>query len=151
MLVRFGYYERYARRSHSFFFHIDEGLRFFAAKPRAMLMPLVWIFLDWLLTIGVLYAAFYSIGSIVSYGQVVIAFSVSIVFAVLSFVPGGVGVLEVALLKMFDSFALPRNESVPAILIFRLSFYVIPVVLALVLARGAFKEAEKSGITEELL
>ena len=150
-LTRFGYYDRYARRSHRFFFHIDEGLRFFAAKPRGMLMPLLWIFLDWLLTIGVLYAAFYSIGSVVSYGQVVIAFSVSIVFAVLSFVPGGVGILEVALLKMFDSFGVPRNESVPAILIFRLSFYVVPVLLAMVLARGAFKEGETIEVAEELL
>ena len=77
--------------------------------------------------------------------------SVSIVFAVLSFVPGGVGILEVALLKMFDSFGVPRNESVPAILIFRLSFYVVPVLLALVLARGAFKEAENIEVAEELL
>jgi glycosyltransferase 2 family protein len=152
LLVRFGYYERYGRRSHRFFFHIDEGLRFFAAQPRAMLMPLLWIFLDWMFTIGVLYASLYSIGSNVKFGQVVVAFSVGIVFAVLSFVPGGVGVLEVALKQMFESGGVPENESVLAILIFRVSFYVIPVLLSMVLARGAFAEAEEgSSATEDLL
>jgi phosphatidylglycerol lysyltransferase len=73
------------------------------------------------------------------------------VFAVLSFVPGGVGVLEVALLKMFDTFAIARHESVPAIMIFRVSFYVVPVLLAMLLARGAFTEAEKRRLSEELV
>ncbi len=134
---------------HRFFYHIDEGLRFFASRPKAMIGPLWWIFLDWLFTIGVLYAAFYSIGSHVSYGQVVVAFSVGIVFAVISFVPGGVGVLEVALRQMFESGGVPRNETVLAILIFRVSFYVIPVLLALALARGAFTEAADAAVVSE--
>jgi uncharacterized membrane protein YbhN (UPF0104 family) len=79
-----------------------------------------------------------------------IAFSVGIVFAVMSFVPGGVGVLEVALTGMFDSAGVPRDESVLAILIFRVSFYVIPVILALLVARSAFREVD--GIeTQEVL
>ncbi len=142
VLKRFGVYDRFARRSHRFYLHINEGMAFFASAPRAMIAPSFWIFLDWIFTIGVLYAAFYSVGSTVSYGQVVIAFSVAIVFAVLSFVPGGVGVLEVALSTMFQGAGVPKHESVLAIMIFRLSFYVIPVLLALLLARGAFAEAE---------
>jgi uncharacterized protein (TIRG00374 family) len=142
LLVRLGRYEQFGQRSHHFFGHIDEGLRFFAAKPRAMVAPLVWIFLDWLFTIAVLYASFYSIGSRVSYGQVVVAFSVGIVFAVISFVPGGVGVLEVALKQMFEGGGVPEHETVLAILIFRVSFYVIPMLLALVIARSAFAEVD---------
>jgi uncharacterized protein (TIRG00374 family) len=144
-LRRLGRYEQLGERSHRFFSHIDEGLRFFAAKPRAMIAPLLWIFLDWVFTIGVLYASFYSIGSRVSYGQVVVAFSVGIVFAVISFVPGGVGVLEVALREMFQSGGVPEHETVLAILIFRVSFYVIPMLLALVIARSAFAEVDDVG------
>jgi uncharacterized protein (TIRG00374 family) len=151
MLARFHTFERYGRRSHRFFMHIDEGLRFFAAKPRAMILPLFWIFLDWIFTIAVLYASFYSIGAHVSFGQAVIAFSVAIVFAVLSFVPGGVGVLEVALQRMFENGGVPRHEAVLAILIFRVSFYVIPMLLAMVLARSAFAEADaQAAVTDEM-
>lgn len=150
-LVRFNQQERFGHKSHRFYLHIDEGLRFFAAKPKAMVMPLFWIFLDWIFTIAVLYASFYSIGSTVSFGQVVIAFSVGIVFAVLSFVPGGVGVLEVALQSMFESGGVAKHEAVLAILIFRVSFYVIPMLLAMVLARSAFAEADAQGaVSEEL-
>jgi len=149
-LRRFGHYERYERRVRHFYEHIDEGMRFFAARPRAMIGPLAWIFMDWVFTIGVLYAAFYSVGSNVTYSQVMIAFSVGIVFAVISFVPGGVGVLEVALSSMFESSGVPRHETVLAILIFRISFYVIPVLLALIVARGAFSEVDESAAEEML-
>lgn len=148
ILERLGYTERFGRRAHRFLLHIDEGLTFFAAEPRAMAMPLFWIFFDWVFTIGVLYAALYSVGATVSYGQVVIAFSVGIVFAVASFVPGGVGVLEVALNGMLASGGVPREKSVLAIMIFRISFYVIPVLLALFLARGAFTEMDETSAEE---
>ena len=113
-----------------------------------MAMPLFWIFLDWIFTIAVLYAALYSVGSDVSYGQVVVAFSVGIVFAVISFVPGGVGVLEVALNGMLAGGGVPREQSVLAIMIFRISFYVIPVLLALFVARGAFSDMDESQAEE---
>ena len=148
LLERFGYTDRFGRRAHRFLLHIDEGLTFFASEPRAMAMPLFWIFLDWIFTITVLYAALYSVGSDVSYGQVVVAFSVGIVFAVISFVPGGVGVLEVALNGMLAGGGVPREQSVLAIMIFRISFYVIPVLLALFVARGAFSDMDESQAEE---
>jgi len=151
LLDRFGHAQRYEKRLLRFFEHIDEGMEFFATRPRAMIGPLAWIFLDWVFTIAVLYASFFSIGSSVTYSQVVIAFSVGIVFAVLSFVPGGVGVLEMALSGMFASAGVPAHESVLAIMIFRISFYVIPVLLALVLARGAFAEVDETVVADEVL
>lgn len=149
-LRRLGHHEQYADRLRHFFVHIEEGMVFFATRPRAMLAPLAWIFLDWTFTVGVLYAAFLSVGSKVAFGQVVVAFSVSIVVAVLSFVPAGAGVLEVALTGMFQSAGVPREETVLAVLIFRLSFYVVPFLFALVLARGAFAEADAAVASEAL-
>jgi len=149
-LRRFGHHERFAERLRLFFVHIEEGMVFFGTRPRAMMAPLGWIFLDWVFTIGVLYAAFISVGSKVAFGQVVVAFSVGIVVAVLSFVPAGAGVLEVALTSMFQGAGVPRDETVLAVLIFRLSFYVVPILLALVLAHGAFREAE-AVVPEEVL
>ncbi len=149
--ARFGHAQRYEKRLSHFFDHIDEGMEFFATEPRAMIGPLAWIFVDWAFTIAVLYAAFYSIGSDVTYSQVVIAFSVGIVFAVISFVPGGVGVLEMALTGMFTSAGVPLEESVLAIMIFRICFYVIPVLLALALARGAFTGVDEAVVADEVL
>jgi len=150
ILRRFGYFEHYKVRLNRFFLHIDEGMEFFAERPRAMIGPLAWIFLDWVFTIAVLYAAFYSVGADVSYSDVVIAFSVAIVVAVVSFVPGGVGVLDGTLFAMFARTGIPDEQSVLALMIFRMSFYVIPVLLSLALARGAFADVDES-TTEEML
>ena len=106
-----------------------------------MIAPLFWIFLDWLFTVAVLYSACRAVGAEVSYGDAIIAFAVAIVVAVASFVPGGVGVLEVALAGVFASVGVPDEQSVLAIFVFRVAFYVIPVLLALMLARGAFRQA----------
>jgi uncharacterized protein (TIRG00374 family) len=140
ILVRFGYFDQYKVGLHRFFLHIDEGMEFFAERPRAMVGPLAWIFLDWVFTIAVLYAAFYSVGADVSYSDVVIAFSVAIVVAVVSFVPGGVGVLDATLFAMFARTGIPDEQSVLALMIFRVSFYVIPVLLSLAMARSAFAD-----------
>jgi uncharacterized protein (TIRG00374 family) len=150
ILDRFGRRAAYETRLGRFFLHLEEGMEFFADRPRAMIAPLALIFLDWLFTVAVLYTACLVVGAEVSYGQAVVAFSVGIVFAVASFVPGGVGVLEVALAGMFATVGVPTEQSVLAIFVFRLFFYVIPVLLALVLARGAFREAEVAAVEEML-
>ena len=148
ILKRFDHFDHFKVRLHRFFLHIDEGMEFFAERPRAMIGPLAWIFLDWVFTIAVLYAAFYSVGSDVGYSDVVIAFSVAIVVAVVSFVPGGVGVLDGTLFAMFARTGMPDEQIVLALMIFRMSFYVIPVLLSLVLARGAFADVDEAAAEE---
>lgn len=148
VLARFGGGEKQARRMRRVFGHMSEGMEFFAANPRAMVGPVCWIFLDWMFTIGILYAAFYSVGYEIAYSQVAVAFSVAIVVAVMSFVPGGIGVLEGSLALTFKSVGVPLEASLLPIFIFRMCFYVVPALMSLVLARGAFAELDDGGAEE---
>ena len=150
VLDRFGRREPLEARVSRFFLHLEEGMEFFAERPRAMIAPLLWIFLDWVFTVAVLYTSCLSVGAEVTYGEAAIAFSVGIVVAIASFVPGGVGVLEVALAGMFATVGVPTEQSMLAIFVFRVCFYVIPVVLSLLLARGAFREADVEAVEEML-
>jgi uncharacterized protein (TIRG00374 family) len=150
VLDRLGKREALEARTIRFFLHLEEGMEFFADRPRAMIAPLLWIFLDWLFTVAVLYTACLAVGAHVTYAEAAIAFSVGIVVAIASFVPGGVGVLEVALAGMFATVGVPTEQSVLAIFVFRICFYVIPVLLSLALARGAFREAEVAAVEEML-
>ncbi len=145
-----GHRSRFAERVERLFAHVDEGMELFAINPRAMIAPAFWIFLDWLFTIGVLYLSFYSAGTAVTFSQVAIAFSVSIVVAIASFVPGGAGVLEGTLTATFAGLGIPLKASLLPIFVFRMAFYVIPAVLSLLLARGAFAEVD-SPVSKELL
>jgi uncharacterized protein (TIRG00374 family) len=149
-LERAGRRAELEERVSRFFLHLEQGMQFFSARPRAMIAPIIWIFLDWLFTVAVLYTACLAVGSDVTYGESAIAFSVGIVVAIASFVPGGVGVLEVALAGMFATVGVPTEESVVAIFIFRVCFYVIPVLLSLLLARGAFREDDVAAVEEML-
>jgi uncharacterized protein (TIRG00374 family) len=150
VLERLGRREPLEARASRFFLHLEEGMEFFAERPRAMIAPLLWIFLDWVFTVAVLYTSCLAVGAEVTYGEAAIAFSVGIVVAIASFVPGGVGVLEVALAGMFATVGVPTEQSVLAIFVFRICFYVVPVLLSLMLARGAFREAEVEAVEEML-
>jgi uncharacterized protein (TIRG00374 family) len=150
ILDRMGRRATYERRVRIFFLHLTEGMKFFASQPRAMVGPVFWIFLDWVFTVAVLYTACIAVGAAVTFGDAIVAFSVGIVFAVVSFVPGGVGVLELALAGMLATVGVPTEQSVLAIFVFRVCFYVIPVLLSLVLARGAFRQVEVEAAQEIL-
>ena len=149
-LAKTGHLERYGKRVDRLFVHIDDGMEFFASKPTAMIAPLLWILLDWVLTVGVLYGAFYSIGRPVDYSQVAVGFSVGIVLTIISFVPAGAGILETSMAAAFASMGIPLAESVLPIFIFRVCFYVIPALLSLLFARSAFTEVD-TAVAEDLL
>ncbi len=152
VLRRLGKQEPQGRRLDLLLSHLNEGMEFLAERPAALSRPVAWIFFDWLFTVGILYAAFYSVGYPATYSQVAVGFSVSIVVAVISFVPGGVGVLEATMAATFAGVGIALKDSFLPIVIFRVCFYVIPVALALLLARGAFAEvSDEEAEAEEML
>lgn len=52
--------------------------------------------------------------------------------------PGGAGVLDGALAASFAGMGVPLHDSLLPIFIYRLSYFLLPAVVSLVLARGAF-------------
>jgi uncharacterized protein (TIRG00374 family) len=150
LLALTGYHGHLADRARAAIDHLADGMELFAARPTAMVVPSAWIFLDWLFMIGVLYLGFLAVGYDVSPSVVIIAFSISIVLAVASFVPGGAGVLDGVLALSFDRMGVPVHDSLLPIFLYRLCYFLLPALLSLALARGAFAEAETE-VTEELL
>jgi phosphatidylglycerol lysyltransferase len=63
------------------------------------------------------------------------AFLAAQLFAMISHVPGGVGVFETLLVLLLKP-ALPAAEVLPALLLFRVVYYLLPLALALVLLVG---------------
>lgn len=132
--------ERVGARARRLILHVGEGMDLMSKRPSAMLAPSSWIFLDWLFMIGTLYLGFYSTGYPISFSAVTIAFSVSIILAIVSFVPGGAGVLEGALAATFLGLGVPLKDSLLPIFLYRLSYFVFPAVVSLIVLRGAFKD-----------
>lgn len=138
LLDRLGRRETLGARARRFIVHIEEGMALFAGRPGEMLMPSVWIFFDWLFMMGALWLAFYATGAPVSFSLIAIAFSVSSVASFVTFVPAGAGVLEGALAGTLAGLGVPLGDSLLPIFLYRFCYFIVPTVLAFLLAHGAF-------------
>lgn len=143
LLDRFGRGPTLGARARRFFLHIEEGMALFAGRPGEMLMPSVWIFFDWLFMMGALWLAFHATGVTVSFSLIAIAFSVSSVASFVTFVPAGAGVLEGALAGTLAGLGIPLGDSLLPIFLYRFCYFIVPTLIAFVLAHGAFT-GEKS-------
>jgi hypothetical protein len=121
--------------------NLNDGLEFLLARKDQMLAPALWILLDWVLTIAILWAAFRSVNYPIPPGIVVIGFAVGICLSLISLVPGGLGVMEGAMTGAFVGLAVPLERALVAVIIFRLAYYVLPLLLSLFFFHGVMLQA----------
>ena len=119
-------------------FNLNRGIGFLLARRRAMVQPLVYIALDWLFTILVLYAAFLSVHYRVALSHVIVGFAVGIVLSFASLIPGGLGVMEGSMAAVFASMQVPFETAVVAVLLFRVAYYLLPLLISLFFLHGMF-------------
>jgi uncharacterized protein (TIRG00374 family) len=120
---------------------LNEGLEFLLSRKDRMLVPAGWIMLDWVLTIAILWAAFRAVNYPIPPGLVAVGFAVGIVLSLVSFVPGGLGVMEGSMTAVFVGLGVPFESAFLAVLIFRVAYYVLPLVLSFVLFHGLMLQA----------
>jgi uncharacterized protein (TIRG00374 family) len=119
--------------------NLNAGFDFLLERPHEMLAPTLWIVLDWVFTLLVLYTAFVAIGHPLNVGYVIAGFAIGMFFSIVSLVPGGLGVLEGSMTAVFASLDVPLERAVVAILIFRVTYYGLPLLASLVLARPTLR------------
>lgn len=141
ILERTRYHGRFAERAQHFFVHVEEGMALCAGRPGAMVIPSLWIFLDWLCMMGALWLGFYATGREISFSLITIAFSISSIAAFISFIPAGAGVLEGALAGTLSGLGVPLGESLLPIVLYRFCYFIVPTIVSFFLAHGAFTGA----------
>lgn len=126
-------------------FNLNRGIGFLLARRREMIGPIVYIALDWLFTILVLYAAFVSVHYRIAFGHVIVGFAVGIVLSFASLIPGGLGVMEGSMAAVFASMQVPFETAVVAVLLFRVSYYLLPLLISLFFLHGMFVQGASVG------
>jgi glycosyltransferase 2 family protein len=121
--------------------NLNEGLEFLLSRKDRIFWPTAWIILDWVLTLAILWSAFRVVHYPISAGLVVIGFAVGIVLSLISVIPGGLGVMESSMTAIFVSLSVPLETAVVAVLIFRLAYYVVPLLMSLFLFHGVMRQA----------
>ena len=126
-------------------FSLNRGIAFLLSRKREMVAPLAYIALDWLFTLLILHTSFVALRYPVPLSQVVVAFAVGMVASFASLIPGGLGVMEGSMAAIFAGFGVPYETAVLASLLFRIAYYVLPLLVSLFFLHGMFVAGRQAG------
>ena len=124
--------------------NLHRGIDFLLARKRHMVGPIFWIVVDWLGTLYILQTSFWCVDLEVPFTFVVVGFAVGIVLSLVSFIPGGLGVMEGSMAAVFASLGVPFESAVVAVLLFRVAYYVLPLVVSVFFFRGMMAQSEEA-------
>jgi hypothetical protein len=130
---------------------VHEGLGFLLDRKRRMLGPTAWIVVDWFVTIAILWAAFQAVQHPLPLGVVMIGFGVGLLASLVSIVPGGLGIMEGSMAAVFVSLDVPLEPAVVAVLLFRVSYFLLPMVVSFFLFHGLVRQAALTAAGESPL
>lgn len=99
--------------------------------PAAAVWPAVFLALDWLAALGVLWLCMDAVGEPVGLGVLVGAFSVGVVAGFASMLPGGLGAQDGSLAAVMVLQGVPLESAAIGTLLFRVVYYVAPFVATL--------------------
>ncbi len=129
--------------------NLNHGIEFLLQRKRSMILPTLWIFLDWAVTLLILWGAFVAVNYPIPLSWVVVGFAVGIVLSLISLVPGGLGVMEGSMAAIFASLSVPFETAVVAVLIYRLAYYVLPMITSLFFFRGMLLQGARIGAQDD--
>ena len=89
--------------------------------------------LEWSTTILLIYGLIVILGIKVTLSQFFPIYVMAIIVAMISMVPSGVGTFDLTLLVGLKEFNVPFRAVLLLIILYRLSYYIIPVLIGLVL------------------
>jgi len=124
--------------------NLNRGIEFLLTRKRRMVWPTIWIIADWAFTLLILYGSFVSVHYPIPISFVVVGFAVGIILSLVSFVPGGLGVMEGSMAAIFASLSVPFETAVVAVLIFRVAYYVLPTVISIFFFRGMLLQGTRA-------
>lgn len=129
--------------------NLNRGIDFVLARKGHMVVPTVWIVVDWIATLLILWGGFVAVHYPIPLSFVVVGFAVGIILSLVSFVPGGLGVMEGSMAAIFASLSVPFETAVVAVLIFRVAYYIFPMIISVFFFRGMLMQGARA--TPEVL
>ena len=123
---------------------LNRGIEFMLARKRHMIAPTLWILFDWVITLLVLYTAFLAVRHPIPMSFVIVGFAVGMILSLVSFIPGGLGIMEGSMAAIFASLSVPFETAVVAALIFRVAYYFIPMIVSAFFFRGMLLQGARA-------
>ncbi|WP_037334348.1 bifunctional lysylphosphatidylglycerol flippase/synthetase MprF [Salinisphaera hydrothermalis] len=95
--------------------------------------------IDWAIAGALLWGCLAVLGAGVSPAAVIAAFALAATLGMLSFLPGGLGVFDVTLVGLLASHAVSANTAVAALVLYRVAYYLVPLIVALALGANELR------------
>src|SRR5699024_336362 len=73
---------------------------------------------------------------------VMAAYALAVTLGMLSFVPGGLGVFDITLISLLASRAIPAETAIAALVLFRVVYYLVPLIAALALGADVLRASK---------
>lgn len=89
--------------------------------------------LEWITTILLIYGLIIILGIKVTLNQFFPIYVMAIIVAMISMVPGGVGTFDLTLVVGLKEFNVPAEQVLLLILLYRLSYYILPLAIGIIL------------------
>jgi uncharacterized protein (TIRG00374 family) len=154
-LTRFAHSERsthWVRKAATVPATLSEGFRFalgLFAHPSRGGLAVIGAAGYWAASIGVLWASFHAFGLHIPLAVVVQGYFLGMVANLIPFAPAGVGAVDAGMIGAFVLFGIPEETVFPAILVFRLVSFWMPIppgVLAFFQLRHTVHRWEEEGL-----
>ncbi len=101
-------------------------------RPRALVVPFGHALLVEGLSALLLLLVARAMHSDVSFAVALICYTFSLLFSLIAFTPGGIGLVEASLSVLLISFGMPRAEAIATALVFRAFDFWLPILLGLI-------------------
>ena len=100
-----------------------------ATKPHLIRRGVAWSASFWILDAAALWVFIRAFGPVLSPVNVIVAFCIANILAVLPITPGGLGVVEATLISLLVGFSLDRSTAAIAVVTYRLAQFWLPIPL----------------------
>jgi uncharacterized protein (TIRG00374 family) len=107
--------------------NVEKSIRLLHQGWKPLGYGLFWVSMDWFFTALTLGACFRAVGVDLSPGYLLVGFALAFLSTTLNLLPGGLGVMEGLLTLTYSHFGIPPEKAMAAALLFRLTYFLIPL------------------------
>jgi len=100
-------------------------------KPGRFTALVIVTIVDWAFWLLVMFFSFKALHYSITIGMLITGFSIGQIAALISMLPGGIGMLEGSMALTFAALGVPLHTALAAILLYRMTFNIVPFLLSL--------------------
>lgn len=130
-------------KAEGFFENFNDSMNLLVKNGRVLIVPAGYALLDWLLMFLCLKCSFLAARYPIDNSTLLVGFSVGIFATLFSLTPASIGLMEGSMAGSFYLMGLDYDRALLATLIYRVGYYVIPIVASLFFYKRFFPKARE--------